>query len=529
MRLSAESLDQLLQSTGQLLTENLQQETLGRELAGIRRQLAALQREWESLQRTTSGSLRRLEAIPEWAGVGRYLDFVEHEVSSLSRRVRAASTLQKQSAWSVKLLAEQLQQDVRRARMVPAESEFHGFRKMMRDLARDEGKEIEFRVSGLDVLADRMVLQALKDPLMHILRNAVSHGIEPPAERVSRGKPPQRAGAARRASRRQPPDDHGRGRRPAGSIWRRSRPAAVEHAACCPQAEAAARPVAEIGRLLFQPGFSTAADVTELSGRGMGLSVAYETVTRLQGEIELRPRDGAGTTLCISVPLSISTHRLLLVTARRANLCDPARTASRACIACTCEEVETVDGQPDDHAGRATHAARQPRRTCSTRPRPRPSFESDNLLLVVLRLGRQAPGGGRRALVAERNALIKPLGPPADALAVYVGGVLLEDGSVSLVLNPAELVERHKPTRRRPPLSARQAGRGQAGADDPGRRRFVHHAHPGNEHAGNPRLPGARRRGRRRGPGPAPRARRSTWSSPTSRCRGWTASACWRR
>ena len=88
------------------------------------------------------------------------------------------------------MLSEQLQADVRHARMVPAESEFQGFRKMIRDLVRDQQKQIEFRVDGFDVLADRMVLQALKDPLMHVLRNAVTHGIESPAERSRRGKPP---------------------------------------------------------------------------------------------------------------------------------------------------------------------------------------------------------------------------------------------------------------------------------------------------------------------------------------------------
>src|SRR6202011_3207988 len=96
--------------------------------------------------------------------------------------------LQQGSAWTLRLLGGQLQQDVRRVRMVSADSVFQGFRKMMRDLAREEGKEIEFRVSGFEIQADRMVLQALKDPLMHMLCNAVSHGLESPEERRQQGK-----------------------------------------------------------------------------------------------------------------------------------------------------------------------------------------------------------------------------------------------------------------------------------------------------------------------------------------------------
>ena len=132
--------------------------------------------------------MRDLAAVPGLARVANYLSLVEHQVRAPSRKARAVRHLQQRSSWTLGLLGRQLQQDVRRVRMVPAESVFQGFRKMMRDLARDEGKEIDFRVSGFEIEADRMVLQALKDPLMHILCNAVSHGIEPPEERTQPGK-----------------------------------------------------------------------------------------------------------------------------------------------------------------------------------------------------------------------------------------------------------------------------------------------------------------------------------------------------
>ena len=99
---------------------------------------------------------------------------------------------------------QQLRDDVRRARMVPAESVFQGFRKMMRDLAHDEGKELNFRMSGMETEADRAVLQALKDPLMHVLRNAVSHGIELSQQRARRRKTVARPGCLERRGGRQP-------------------------------------------------------------------------------------------------------------------------------------------------------------------------------------------------------------------------------------------------------------------------------------------------------------------------------------
>src|SRR5262249_22311083 len=158
------------------------------------------------------------------------------------------------------------------------ESVFQGFRKTMRDLAQEEGKSIEFRILGFDVEADRMVLQALKDPLMHILCNAVTHGIESPDERTARGKSDvghitltlELLGNRLRIA----VDDDGRG------IDRRTIAAAAVRHGVLTQADADEATADELTRLVFRPGFSTAESVTDLSGRGMGLSVVQETVSR---------------------------------------------------------------------------------------------------------------------------------------------------------------------------------------------------------------------------------------------------------
>ena len=139
--------------------------------------------------------------------------------------------------------------------MVPAGTELQGFRKMMRDLARDQGKELEFRVFGFEVLADRMVLQSLKDPLMHVLRNAVTHGIESPPQRDRQGKPATGAVVltlqviGNRLTIEV--EDDGRGVDVAHVVR-----VAVRNGMLS-EAEAAAQSPAELARLLFQPGFST--------------------------------------------------------------------------------------------------------------------------------------------------------------------------------------------------------------------------------------------------------------------------------
>lgn len=444
VRLSIDSLDRLLQSTSQLLTESLQQDSLSRELKAIHQQLTAVEREWETLEQAAEGPLRRPNAVPEPAVAAKYIDLVEHEFSALSRRVRAARLLQQRSSWSVRLLAEQLQEDVRRARMVPAESEFQVFRKMMRDLVRDQGREIEFRVTGFEVLADRMVLQALKDPLMHVLRNAVTHGIEPPDERRNRGKSP--AGLVTLTIRAVgnrltiEVEDDGRGVDLAHVSELAIRRGLLS------RDEAAAGSASELARLLFLPGFSTSRAVTELSGRGMGLSAVHEAVLRLHGEVELRPRKEAGTTLVMAVPLSISTHRLLLVAWQGQTLAIPFDSIE-ALHHVDIQDVESVEGVPlVSLGGQLTPLVSMAHLLDETRANG--GVEAEKLSLVVLRSGPKRVAVVVDSFKDERNAIITSLGAPADGLATCTGGILLEDGSVSPVLNAAELVERFKVTRK---------------------------------------------------------------------------------
>src|SRR5262249_51445600 len=158
----------------------------------------------------------------------------------------------------------------------------YGVPTMVRKLSRDLGKDVELKSSGLDTLADRRVLQLLKDPLMHALRNAVVHGIEPAADRQSAGKPARGCISLRIAavghSREVTVEGAGRGIDFA-SVRREAQRRNVTIGDPAPDA---------LSRLLFEPGFSTSTDVTELAGRGMGLSVVQTAISRLRGTVELR-------------------------------------------------------------------------------------------------------------------------------------------------------------------------------------------------------------------------------------------------
>ena len=445
VRLPAENLDRLVRSTGQILTESLRQSSIIAELDTLNGTIAEMAAECMRFRKASSALLWQLSSQPAYASVIRYIGFVEQKAGSLSAQSRRARRLQQSSAWNTQRSAEQLQRDVWSARMAPAEDLFEGFRKMVRDLAREENKEIDFRLIGSGVRADRLVLQALKDPVMHLLRNAISHGIESSGERVSNGKPPVASLTLRLDSQRGrlivEVDDDGRGidLKKVADVLSKAEPG--DHSA------------EELAQAIFRPGFSTSATVNRLSGRGMGLSVVYETAHRLQGDVSLRSKESPGACFLLSVPLSVSTSHLLLLSCAGQTFGIPTHGIERL-YRIPRERVDTLEGKP----------------VVNLEGQPVPLFG----LAHLLQIGDSAPAilgeilpvmvlksGAKRFAVwvdeflIERDAMVQDLGMPCPATGNISGGALLRDGAVFVVLNPAGLVVSCTPSAAAPlPLKA---------------------------------------------------------------------------
>jgi two-component system chemotaxis sensor kinase CheA len=430
VRLPAENLDRLVRSTSQILTESLRQAGVSGDLDELDGQMAQFSAECDRFRRGSGAPLRRLASSPEYASVMRHIELAEQQVRSLAARARAASLLQRRSARNTERLAAQLQLDLWSARMAPAEDLFEGFRKMVRDLAREENKEIDFRQSGSGVRADRIVLQALKDPVMHLLRNAISHGIETPAERARVGKSAVASLMLRLDSQRGrlivEVEDDGRGidLKKVDDVLSQTEPGA--HSA------------EQLARAIFQPGFSTSSIVNRLSGRGMGLSVVYEAVHRLQGDVNVRPKEGPGASFLLSVPLSVSTSHLLLVSSAGETFGIPSHGIERL-YRLPLDRVQTLEGKPvvklEEKAvplyglGHLLQLANAP------------AFPAGDVLQVmVLKSGTNRFAVWVDEFLAERDAMIRELGMPSPASGNVSGCALLRDGTVFVVLNPAGLV-----------------------------------------------------------------------------------------
>jgi two-component system chemotaxis sensor kinase CheA len=204
-----------------------------------------------------------------------------------------------------------LQNTVMDMRLIPLRKVISKFPRLVRDLAREQEKEIDFRMEGQDIELDRTILTEISDPLMHILRNAVDHGIEPPADREAAGK--DREGTIElRASRERDHvtvtvEDDGRGL-DVDELRRK----AVEKGVRT-EAELDSMEDSEVYDLVFHPGFSTADEVTDVSGRGVGMDVVHSTVKQLDGSVNVESEQGEGTTVTLRLPVTVAIVKVLFV------------------------------------------------------------------------------------------------------------------------------------------------------------------------------------------------------------------------
>ncbi|CUW39742.1 putative Histidine Sensor Kinase CheA3 [Magnetospirillum sp. XM-1] len=437
VRVRALHLDRLLRSSNELLTETMNQRQVTQSLLGLDRTLADFDRSWRRARKTAAAALRDLGDYDRAIALERQYEALEQTLNGIGRDLRAVRRRQQRTGWALRQLGNDMQQEVRQVRMVPADSIFGGFRKMVRDLAKAAGKQVSVQVSGLDVEADRMVLQGLKDPVMHLLRNALSHGVEPPEERKASGKSASaHVGLSFDVSEGRLVvliEDDGR-----GVNFEAIRRKAVERGLFS-DAESFQVDRQSLIDVIFDPGFSTARVVDDLSGRGMGLSVVREAMAMMNGTVEVQDRQPVGTCFRLSLPLTVSTQRLFLVECQGHVYGLPTEGVDRL-YRVRAEDVSTVEGKSVVFLG----------------DRQIPLLSLAHLLalgessvkvtrnvvpLVVLKNGERRVAVAIDGFLSIREGLVKDIGVPGARGTMVAGGVLLEDGDIALVLNPFEIVE----------------------------------------------------------------------------------------
>lgn len=349
-------------------------------------------------------------------------------------------------------LTSDLQATVTSVRLVPVERLFSRFTGIVRNTARECGKQARLVIEGGDTPLDRTISEQMYDPLVHLLRNAVDHGLEPPAERRQRGKPEE--GVIRLSAERRGDDvilrvaDDGGGIDPA-----RIRRVAVERGLYSTE-EAAALPDEQVARLVFVTGFSTARQVTDLSGRGVGLDVVAQNVRRLRGRVDIESVPGQGTTFVIQLPLTLAVLQVQLVRVGGRIYAIPLHIVR--------ETLQIAPGaiQTMQHGEVIfVHNVALPLRRLSdfgleTRA-PVPTGDSADVADrgsaaqdpkskvqngIVVHLTGRDEAVVVDELVGKQQMVVKPLSPYLGAVKGIEGAAILPNGSVTLILGIEELM-----------------------------------------------------------------------------------------
>jgi two-component system chemotaxis sensor kinase CheA len=333
-----------------------------------------------------------------------------------------------------------MQEQVVESRLVPIWQIFDRLPRLVRDAARTLRKDVNLEVTGKDLEVDRSLLEAINEPLVHLLRNAVDHGIESPEERERLGKP--RAGRIELSARRErsrviievSDDGHGVDRE---AVIARARSEGLLAGDADPDDQ-------ELFRILARPGFSTARVVSAYSGRGVGLDVVEDVVHGLGGSVQLKTRAGEGARFRLELPLSLAILHALIVEVGRETYAIPAAFA---------RESFELEGKDVQHAhGREWVRWREERLPLTRLQRlfaggsagaGGANGDGDGALsLVALEFGGRRLAVSVDAFVGEEEIVVRPVTLPRGTVPVFSGCTLRPDGRPALVIDVGSLARR---------------------------------------------------------------------------------------
>jgi two-component system chemotaxis sensor kinase CheA len=437
VRIPAERLDDLLARAGELLIARRRVEARAADVSELLGLVTQWHAEWRRVERAlrplVEGEERARGTAPGTLATAvprRLARALRHTAENLRRLEKGLEQLAAGAAADGRFLKQvlaPLSDAVHHARMLPFAEACEGLDRMARDLARAAGKEVELTVEGGAVELDRSVLEGLKDPLRHLVRNAVAHGAESPEARRAAGKPP-RARVTVSATLR--------GAQVAVAVADDGRGLDLEALRAEARRLGLAEPAddRELTQLIFLPGLSTSRSVDDVSGRGIGLDVVKSHVEALHGTVEVRPGSGAGTRFTLTVPLTLTTLRAVLVSAGGQTYALAGTNVQRV-VRVGPEDLRQVAGRRMLSLGGAPLPVASLAAVLGVGPPPAPA--EGKLPALVVAAGEKHVVLVVDGVLAEQEIVVKGLGARVRRLRHVSGATLLPSGQVALLLNAA--------------------------------------------------------------------------------------------
>lgn len=427
VRISAAKLDALLLQAEELIGPKL---AAGRRLSDLRdlqARLAGWKTEWTKVANEVQ--IDRILSFLEWTA--SYFKELESQMSGLSQTAA-------QDQRALDRMVDDLLEDVKQVAMLPFSSLFEGFPKLVRDLSRDMEKEVELVVRGGEVEIDKRILEEMKDPLIHLIRNCLDHGIEQPQERVRRGKPKRgvvsievETSDSSQVQVRVADDGAGMD---------------VEHivSAAVKAGMLTAEDLQGLDRserlgLAFRSGLSTSPMITDLSGRGLGLAIVQDHVERLGGSVTLDSAEGVRTEVRLVLPISLATFRGLLVRLADHFFVLPTLNVLRT-LRVAREEIKTVESHETIRLDGRTFPLVDLAPLLEMPLAQAGESISDPARVVLLTASGRTVAFQVDEILREQEVLVKSLGGLLGKVRHVAGGTVLESGAVVPVLNVSELL-----------------------------------------------------------------------------------------
>ena len=448
VRVPAERLDRMLSLAGEVRVSQRGSDAHENQITILREVLASMLSECKRFEEKLPQMNSNADAVSIRELVEGPIHQLHTQLEGAAERLQQVQSDIGKQRFREELLVEELEQDIRTARLVPLSNLTDPMRRTVRDLVQSLGKSIAYAPNVGGILLDKAVMESLKDPLMHMIRNAADHGIESPDDRVAAGKKEQGTigiTASRRAESVliRISDDGG------GIDFDRIRQKLKEGGQ--DHAEVMTMSHQELAKFLFQAGFSTKQEATSVSGRGVGMDVVLDSIHRMQGTVELENSSSQGTTFLITVPVTISTARILTVISggQRYGIPTSSLTRTGRLKAETLREIEgclilTVDDVPvrwielSDLVGGVSSLGKGPL------PGQGSADSGVSEWLPYLLLSHE----GRQLALAveecedESEVILKSLEFPLTETKEVIGGTIRPDGSAQLVLDPGWLMSK---------------------------------------------------------------------------------------
>jgi two-component system chemotaxis sensor kinase CheA len=444
VRITVSSLDARLLEAEEMLAAKLAVDQRAADLGALAARLELWRKEWARVQPRTRALRQPLDrqrdagAVPDLHVLAEFLDWNHDYLRALEGKVTALRRAAEQDRLLIGKLVDDLLENSKKLLMLPLATLSGLLSKLVRDQCRDQGKEAELTMRGEEVTIDKRILEQLKDPLVHLLRNCIDHGIETPEQRRHFGKPPRAEITLTVSPVNSTQVEISVGDDGAGIDVEKVKAAAIKHGIVAPNSAQLSEAAALA--LVFETEVSTSPMITRVSGRGLGLAIVREKVEKLGGRVTIESRRGSGTTVRMTLPLTLATFRGVLVESARRLFILPTAQVERV-TRFTPQDVQTVEGRRTLVLNRRAVALvdlAEVLQLPSTAPKP---GAPEATPVLVLGVGEQRVAFVVDAVLDEREVLVKRLAKPLSRVRNIAGATVLGSGEVAPILNVSDLLK----------------------------------------------------------------------------------------